>query len=94
MNSRDVVCPHCGYDFPWPPKPDPMISRTGIEYSAWADIALSVGIFFAFITCAGAMIGSVFSILSGNFLGGLIGGPISFFLSLAMLVVFRRVQNL
>ena len=36
MGERSVVCPHCGYDFP--PEPDPVLKRTGIAYSSWADV--------------------------------------------------------
>ena len=96
MNVLDVVCPHCGYDFPDPPSAenDPALARTGIAYSAWAEIALSIGSVAASILCVGSAVGSIVAIFSGQFFQGLVAGPLSFFLSLAMLVVFIRVQKL
>jgi hypothetical protein len=96
MDVLGVVCPHCGYDFP-PPAPseiDPATARTGIAYSAWAGIALAVGEFVAGLACICCIISSVVNTLSGRFAEGLVRGPITFFLCLAMLVVFIRVRNL
>ncbi len=92
MGERSVVCPHCGYDFP--PEPDPVLKRTGIAYSSWADVALMVGAVVAGLFCLGSAIGSVIALCSGQFLEALIFGPVGFFLSLAMLVVFLRIQKL
>jgi hypothetical protein len=92
MGQQDLVCPHCGYDFP--PEPERMPERTGIAYSAWADVALHVGGVVTAIVCVFTAFGSVVALFSGEFAKGLIAGPIIFFLSLAMLVVFIRVQRL
>ena len=95
LDERDVVClvcPHCGYDFP--PEPDITQRRSGIAYSAWADFALFVGAVVAALVCVGFAIGSVIAVISARFIDGLLTGPVCFFLSLAMLVVFIRIQKL
>ena len=83
------MCPSCGYDFP--PLP---LRRSGIEYSIWANIALVVGAVVASFVCIAFAIGSVVSVFSGQFFYGLVINPVGFFLSLAMFVVFIRVQKL
>jgi hypothetical protein len=92
MATRDVVCPHCGYDFP--EEPHSAADVRGIEYSKWADVALLIGAIVASLFCVGTAVGSVIAIFSGEFVQGLIAGSLSFFLALAMLVVFLRVRKL
>lgn len=92
MGQQDAVCPHCGYDFP--PEPSLDVKRSGIEYSLWADIALVVGAVIAGLLCFAFAIGSVVSAVAGQFMQGLVIGPVGCLLSLAMLVVFIRVQRL
>ena len=88
MEAREIVCPHCGYDFP----PEPSITqiKRGIEYSALADIALGIGAVAASFVCIGSVLGSLIALVQGQFVNALVYGPISFFLSLAMFVVFIR----
>lgn len=92
MGQEDVVCPHCGYDFP--PERELEQRRIGIEYSVWADIALAIGTVVAGFSCLGSAIGSLVAVITGQFVQGLVIGPVGFFLSLAMLVVFLRVRKL
>ncbi len=92
MFDRDAVCPHCGYDFP--PEPDSAAERSGIAYSVWAEIALMVGAVAAGLFCLLCVVGSVLAIFQGEFIRGLFIAPLCFFLSLAMLVVFLRIQKL
>ena len=92
MGERDVVCPHCGYDFP--PRPDRTAIRRGIEYSIWADIALMIGAVVAGLGCLCCIIGSVMAIFLNQLMHGFVVGPIAAFLFLAMLVVFVRIQKL
>jgi hypothetical protein len=91
MGEADVVCPHCGYDFP--PEPDSSQRRIGLEYSVWADIALIVGAVVAALGCLGSAFYSVAMVLTREYVQGLVVGPTSFFVSLALLVVFVRIQK-
>jgi hypothetical protein len=88
MGAREIVCPHCGYDFPDPPRMEQR--NRGFEYSVLADIALGVGALVAMIVCVGSVLGSIAALFQGELVHALLTGPISFFLSLAMVVVFLR----
>jgi hypothetical protein len=89
MDAAATVCSHCGYEFP-PHDPDP---RRGIAYSRLADMALFVGSLVAGLGSIGAIFTTIFAIINGEWL--MAGqAPIAFFLCLAMLVVFIRVQRL
>jgi hypothetical protein len=92
MGTRDIVCPSCGYDFP--SEPDRALGRAGIAYSAWADVALMVGGVVAGLSCVGSVFYSLAMLIQGKFLLGLLVGPVAFFLNLAMLVVFLRIQKI
>src|SRR5713226_1542284 len=89
LDTAAVACPHCGYDFP-PGDPDP---RRGIAYSPLANLALVVGTVAAGLGCAAAVIASVSAVINGECVSALLLGPLAFFLQLAMLVVFVRVQQ-
>ncbi len=91
MKAQDTVCSHCGYDFPL--EPEPRLKRTGFFYSAWAEIALMAGAIVAAFGCVVWAVASVAAVILGNYLQGLVFYPISFLVSLAMLVVFVRIQN-
>ena len=67
MGEREAVCPKCGYDFP--PTPDASLTREGIAYSPWADIALMVGAVVAAIACVGCAIGAALHALPRRILG-------------------------
>ena|SRR5438309_2159907 len=90
MGTTEAVCPHCGYDFP----PVERGYRKGIAYSRLADVALIVGTIAAGLGCLGSVIGAFVALLRGDWLTGLVLGPLAFFLQMAMLVVFVRVQKL
>jgi hypothetical protein len=92
MASDATVCPNCGYDFP----AEPLVNakRIGIEYSAWADVALLVGAFVAALGCIAYAVAFVVLVARAEFIHGLIVAPVAFFLSLAMLVVFLRVRRM
>jgi hypothetical protein len=90
MDAAAVACPHCGYDFP-PASADP---RRGIAYSPLANLALVVGIVAAGLGCAVAVLAAVAALLNGQWSNALVVAPLAFFLQLAMLVVFVRVQRI
>jgi len=92
MGATEKVCPHCGYDFT--PCADERRRRTGIEYSFLADIALIVGGIVAAFSCIGSIIYSILMVFALNFWQAFVIGPIIFFLNLAMLVVFLRIQKI
>jgi hypothetical protein len=90
LDSGAVVFPHCGYDFP-PSNPNP---RRGIAYSFLANVALFIGTVAAGFGCLAAVIAVVSGLMKGDLMTALIHGPLTFFICLAMLVVFVRVQRL
>jgi hypothetical protein len=91
MNATDSVCPHCGHDFP---SSSDAKKRQGIEYSALADLALIVGGVVAAINCVIAIVIMLASIFERDYLKAFLYCPIGFLLSLAMLVVFLRIQKI
>ena len=92
MEYRDTVCPQCGYDFP--AEPVKSLRRTGIAYSVWADVALMVGGVASGLTCVLDLLVGIALLVQRQYFEALIVCPLVFFLSLAMLVVFLRVQKL
>src|SRR5262249_33099807 len=90
LDVAAVVCPHCGYDFP----PGDTALRRGLAYSRLANLALVVGIVAAGFGCAVAAVSSVIALLRGEWSLALIAGPLAFFLQLALLVVFVRIQRI
>ncbi len=91
MGARDVVCPSCGYNFPT--EPEQVLKRTGIADSVWADVALMVGGVAAGFCCLGSVFYALVMLIQGQFLQGFVVAPLAFFLNLAMLVVFLRIQK-
>jgi hypothetical protein len=91
MGGSETTCPHCGYDFP--AEPDAVLRRSGIAYSAWADMALMIGGVVAGLSAVVAVFYSLAMLLQGNLLCGLVLGPVGFFFNLALLVVFLRIQR-
>jgi len=95
MKTLDLVCPHCGYDFPPAEKPAAeKFRREGIEYSALADVALLISAIAAAAGCVFSlwMIGvSLFA--TREWLRAFVVFPLSFFLQLGMLVVFLRAMR-
>jgi hypothetical protein len=89
MGQKDATCPHCGYDFPTEGN-----ERIWLEDSTLADVALMVGAVVAGFSCLGSILYSVVMLCQGQVLQGLVVGPIGFFWSLAMVVVFLRVQKI
>jgi hypothetical protein len=93
INAAATVCPHCGYDFPLD-GPEPFTPRRDFAHSTLANIALIVGMIAAGFGCAGTVLGLFVSISNGEWFNALVICPIAFFLQLAMLVVFVRVQRI
>jgi hypothetical protein len=90
LDTAAVVCPHCDYDFP-AGNPNP---GRGFAYSPLANLALFVGMFATGFGCLAAVVVSIGALFDGHWFTALIAGPFAFFLQLAMLVVFVRVQRL
>jgi hypothetical protein len=92
VDAAAVVCPHCGYDFPLG-GPDPITPRRDLAHSTLANIALIVGIVAAGLGCIAAIVGGIVSLVNGELFTAIVVRPLAFFLQLAMLVVFVRVQR-
>jgi hypothetical protein len=90
--DRAVVCPHCGYDFP-PKEGDAAPRKVGFANSTWGDLALALGSVTAACACLGYAGYSVIMTIQRELFQGLVVGPMNFFLYLAMLVVFLRVDK-
>jgi hypothetical protein len=90
LDMAAVACPHCGYDFS-PSTPEP---RRGIAYSPLANLALIVGVVAAGLGCIVSVIASVGALINEQWGNALVVAPLAFFLQLAMLVVFIRVQRI
>jgi hypothetical protein len=91
MDAMAAVCPHCGYDFPLHQTSKP--ERRGIAYSALADLSLVVGML---CTALGAISMLVFvgaALLDRNLRAGF-SSLITFFILLALFVVFQRVADM
>jgi hypothetical protein len=93
LDAAATVCPHCGYDFPLG-GPEPAAPRRDFAHSTLANIALIVGMIAAGFGCAGAVLGFVVSLSNGEWVNAFFVAPLAFFLQLAMLVVFVRVQRI
>ena len=92
MGQTDVICPNCGYDFP---NSDAGWTRSrGLAHSRLANLALVVGQVVSGIGRLSAILGAVVAVANGEILAALIGGPLGALLSLAMMVVFARVQEI
>jgi hypothetical protein len=90
IGLSERTCPHCGHNFPLR-KPN---HEHGIVYSPTADLALVVGTIVAGLGCLASVILSIVLFFRGEFANALILCPLAFFLQLAMLVVFVRVQRI
>jgi len=88
MLPTAIACPHCGYDFP-----PSSASRGGFAYSPLADLALIVSMIAAVVGACVTSIATIVALVQGQWLGGLVIGPIAFLLQIGMLVVFLRVQQ-
>lgn len=90
MASVEIVCPHCGYDFPDVQGSKP---RTGFAYSVLADAALVVSMIAAGLGSVLTALATVAALLAGELITAVMG-VIGVFLQLGMLVVFLRVSDL
>ncbi len=95
MKTLDLVCPHCGYDFPPSEPSDPQgLRREGIEYSALADIALLISALAAALGCVASLWMIAVSLFATQrWIDALVLYPLTFFLQLGMLVVFLRTMR-
>jgi hypothetical protein len=91
MSATEIVCPHCGYDFP--ASGYNRNTGGGFAYSGVADVALIVSMCAATIGACAAAIAAIVAIAQGQFMNGLLVYPIACLLQLGMLVVFIRVQQ-
>jgi hypothetical protein len=90
IGAAERKCPECEYDFPLPPD----FRRERFAYSKIANISLLIGAWAAGLGCAAVTVSSVVALFHGDACGGLVVGPLTFFVLLGMLVVFLRVQDL
>ncbi len=92
MGQTDVICPRCGYDFP---DSDAGWTRSrGFAHSRFANLVLVVGQVVAGIGCLFAILAAAVALANGEVLAAMVGGPLGALLSLAMMVVFARVQEI
>ena len=89
MGATDIACPHCGYDFP----PAAPARPSGFAYSSLADLALTVSMVVAGLSCCGAAYLMVLYLLVLNVPAALFSAA-AVVLQLGMLVVFMRVSDL
>lgn len=82
--SKDPTAQHLG-DSP---------ARNGFADSLFANFALLIGQGCALIVCVFAIIYGVLCMIANNWIGVALLAPLSFFLSLANLVVMSRVRRL
>jgi hypothetical protein len=91
MGVTELVCPHCGFDFP-EATGSPM-RATGFAYSPLADTALTISMIAAGLGCIVAVLAVVVSLLQFQLVNTVLS-VVAFFLQLGMLVVFLRVSDL
>lgn len=92
MTATELVCPHCGYDFP-EARGVKLEKQKGFAYSPLSDLALVVSMAAAGLGACGAVFGTIAALLQGEILYGLFVGPIVILLQIGMLVVFLQVQQ-
>jgi hypothetical protein len=92
MGMMDRVCPKCGYDFPSPKLPREA-GPEGLAFSPLGDIALMVGQVITALQCVIAVLFAVYSLFTLHPIQSFVS-IVSAFLSLALLVVFTRVQDI
>lgn len=99
MVPFEAICPHCGFDFPEPPRPP----RRRLTYSTLANVALILGQIVAGLAClycACFLYVGIEGYLSwpprdcDAALAYLVTGLYGFFVNLALMVVFGRVRKL
>jgi ATP-dependent Clp protease adaptor protein ClpS len=86
MARTDVVCPHCGNDFPHRTSDNWLSSHLGT-------VALLVGVVGSGLGCLLSLIGAVLLMAEGRLAEALIGMPIVFSLFLAILVFLTRAEK-
>ena len=109
MATTEVVCPHCGYDFPGSDGSDAKHStrrkrtkhlafaseyQKKIPYSPFADFAIQASIFITAIGCVLIPLGGLAALSQGHALKAFVACPIAFIFQVGLLVVFKRVQKL
>lgn len=92
METMDVVCAKCGYDFPAKESTEPK-RRHGFAYSGLADLALIVSTIAAVLSVLITVYIGIVALSYREWLTALVICPIAFLLQVGMLVVFLRVQD-
>jgi len=95
LPGNSLTCPECGRNFEEDAvsAASPKREREGVAYSAWADVALLVGQFTAIVGCALAVFAGIYCLFHLKIVP-LFLSILSFFYSLALYVVFTRVQDM
>jgi hypothetical protein len=86
MGRADLVCPHCGYDFPHRTPDDWLSSNLG-------RIALLIGIFGSGLGCLLTLAGIIILVAHGRLAEGLVGGLLILAPFLVMLIFLARVEK-
>lgn len=96
MSVTQSACPHCRYDFPDQNRFNltQIAERGGIAYSGLADFALGVGMTLSGFGAIASAISTVLLTFNGDYIKGLIQAPLSFLLSFALFVVFKRASDI
>ena len=92
MQAKDILCPHCGYDFP-SPATDSVSRRTGLAYSTLADIALIVSNLCCALGSLAAIFASLVFLYHQEYFNALVYAPFCFFVQFGLWVVFTRIQD-
>ena len=94
MSPTETICPHCGHDFPIGEVSRPTtIRRAGLAYSNVAHIALIGGEVSAVFGCFGGFLFSIARISEGNWIEGLVLGPMAATFFFACVIVFMRMRE-
>jgi hypothetical protein len=89
MGETDATCPKCGYDFP--EQTEIYVERKGWEFSETANFVLIIAAAVMLFSCLGSLLFTIAMLLKCEWWHALLSGPASFFVSLAMMIVFLRL---
>jgi hypothetical protein len=92
MGESDVVCPKCGYHFH--KQTEIYVERKGWEFSEGANFFLIIAAAVMLFSCMGSLFFTIAMLVKCAWWHALLSGPASFFVSLAMMIVFLRVGKI